>query len=94
MGSKLIDNTLTEAKKVPPPGTYDPHKDVTNIRVPSFSVPRQARGKIKPNNNPAPDSYKIRTDMTYSPYWSFGSEKRQGLNDRRGFPGPDTYSVK
>ena len=94
MGSKLIDNTLTEAKKTPAPGMYDPGNSYTKIKVPSYSIGTQARGKMKPNNNPPPDMYKIRKDVTESPYWSFGSEQRKGLMDRRGFPGPGTYESK
>lgn len=94
MGVKVELTTLNEAKKTPPPGTYDPDRGLTNVRVPSYSLPKQIRGKMKLENTPAPNAYKVRKDISAdSPYWSIGNEQRKGLQDRRNNPGPGTYDT-
>lgn len=93
MGTKTELMTLNEAKKTPPPGTYDPANIITKHKVPSYSMPKQIRGQMKIENNPPPNLYKIRKDGTDSPYWSFGAETRKGLGDKRINPGPGTYDT-
>lgn len=94
MGTKLIDNTLNEAKNTPSPGAYDPSPRMTKKKEPSFSMPRQKRGQKNLDAGPPPDAYNIRSNINYSPYWSFGGELRKPLGDHKACPGPGTYESK
>jgi len=99
MGSKL--NPLKEVVAVPGAGSYNPVKETTVKKYPSFSMGAKLKSeldtKLKTINVPGPGTYVNEAQRLRhsSPSYGFGTMQRPDIAKvKNPVPGPGNYQIK